>query len=286
MASIKPYETAKGTRYTVRYRKPNHHLARKSGFRRKKDAQDWARRTETSLVDHEYIDPKAGQVLIGDLGQKWLDDHNPVWKPSYKHSMQVAWNVHVEPQWAGETIGSVLHSDVQAWVSSMAKAGSSASVVLRAFGILKGIMTTAKDDGLIRSAGAVERIDLPVKPSRKEDRHYLMPSQLVSLADVCGSHRLLVLVLGFCGLRWGEAAALRRMDVDLDDRRVHVRRSTVKVGREFVTGRPKNWEIRDVPVPQSLVPLLARRSLEFKAEDLVFTDPGGGVIEQQSVGRG
>ena len=35
------------------------------------------------------------------------------------------------------------------------------------------------------------------------------PRQLAELADGCGPYRLLVLVLGYTGLRWGEAAALR-----------------------------------------------------------------------------
>ena len=54
-------------------------------------------------------------------------------------------------------------------------------------------------------------VDLPRLPTT--DRRYLTHAQLADLAERCGPHRLLV--LGYTGLRWGEAAALRVRRVDL-----------------------------------------------------------------------
>ena len=39
MGTITPYETVKGRRYRVRYRKPDHTAAEKRGFTRMRDAQ-------------------------------------------------------------------------------------------------------------------------------------------------------------------------------------------------------------------------------------------------------
>jgi integrase len=36
----------------------------------------------------------------------------------------------------------------------------------------------------------------------------------------CGDHAVLVLVLAYCGLRWGEVTALKRADVDFDRARI------------------------------------------------------------------
>ena len=44
----------------------------------------------------------------------------------------------------------------------------------------------------------------PVTP-----RRYLTHQQVAQLADAAGDHRLVVLTLAYCGLRWGELAALR-----------------------------------------------------------------------------
>jgi hypothetical protein len=41
------------------------------------------------------------------------------------------------------------------------------------------------------------------------DRRYLTHGQVADLADAAGRYRLLVLVLAYCALRWGEAVALR-----------------------------------------------------------------------------
>ncbi len=43
-------------------------------------------------------------------------------------------------------------------------------------------------------------VDLPRLPTT--DRRYLTRAQLADLAEHCGPHRLLVLVLGYTGLRW------------------------------------------------------------------------------------
>lgn len=55
--------------------------------------------------------------------------------------------------------------------------------------------------------------------------------------DVEGEHhRALTLLCGLCGLRFGEAVALRRRDLDLDRGLVHVTRTATKDGREKTVG--------------------------------------------------
>ncbi len=112
-------------------------------------------------------------------------------------------------------INGIRHSEVQTWVSQMsqgdtaamnnAKSASekckfkpkSASVVQRAFGVLKGILEMARDDGLIVRL-PTEKIMLPRKVPKK--RTYLTAEQLVALSKASGRHGVLVLTLGFCGL--------------------------------------------------------------------------------------
>ena len=68
-------------------------------------------------------------------------------------------------------------------------------------------------------------------------------------AHAAGNYQTLILTLGFCGLRWGEAAAFRAKHVDTQTNRLKVRLSWVRSGRDHFEGDPKTWEIRDVPVP-------------------------------------
>lgn len=282
MATITAYETAAGRRWEVRYRKPNGRSTRKRGFERRRDAEAWmAEHVVTAIATNSYVAPSAGAMTVGMLWTKYVAAHEGVWKPSHLRTQECAWRVHVSPVFGERRIASIVPSDVQAWVSSMSSNGASASTVLRAFGVLKGIMEMAQRDRLIAHADCVEHIQLPHKPSGKEDRHYLTPEQLVALAAESGSHGLLVLVLGLCGLRWGEASGLRARDVDVDKGVLHVRRTITKVGTRYVEGVPKSWERRDVPVPASLLRRL-QAALPHDPDALVFCEADGHALRQQS----
>ena len=282
MANITAYETASGRRWEVRYRKPNGRSTRKRGFERRRDAEAWmAEHVVTAIATNSYVAPSAGAMTVGMLWSKYVAAHEGVWKPSHLRTQECAWRVHVAPVFGERRIASIVPSDVQAWVSSMSAGGASASTVLRAFGVLKGIMEMAQRDRLIAHADCVEHIQLPHKPSGKEDRHYLTPEQLVALAAESGSHGLLVLVLGLCGLRWGEASGLRARDVDVERGVLHVRRTITKVGTRYVEGVPKSWERRDVPVPTSLMRRL-QAALPHDPDALVFCEADGHALRQQS----
>jgi integrase len=45
---------------------------------------------------------------------------------------------------------------------------------------------------------------------------------VTKLADESGQHRALVIVLAYCGIRWGEAVALKVCDVEFLRRRLSV----------------------------------------------------------------
>ena len=61
------------------------------------------------------------------------------------------------------------------------------------------------------------------------------------------------MVLGYCGLRFGEAAALRVEHVDIAARRINLRRSVTSVRKHgLIEGTTKNQESRSVPIPASV----------------------------------
>ena len=67
------------------------------------------------------------------------------------------------------------------------------------------------------------------------------------LADEAGRHRTLVLVLAYCGLRWGEVIALRVRDVELLRRRLAVSENAVQLSVNHALGPTKGREARSVP---------------------------------------
>jgi integrase len=97
------------------------------------------------------------------------------------------------------------------------------------------------------------------------------------IAVASGRLRTLVLVLGTCGLRLGEATALRVADVDIEARRIRVRRSVTPVrNRGLVEGPTKNHASRTVPVPVFVARPLATEVEGRSGDALVFTSARGG----------
>ncbi|MBW3090393.1 tyrosine-type recombinase/integrase [Bifidobacterium miconisargentati] len=290
MANIVKYTTSKGeVRYRVRYRKPDGTQTDKRGFKRKKDAENWAAEHVTiAKATGTFIDPQAGNRLFRDMYESWLSMKKPFWKPSQLETTETSYRTHVGPKWGGRRIGDITNAELQEWVGTLAL-DRSASVVLRAKGIVSAVLDRAVEDRLI-AENPCKGLDLPRKPVRKERRVYLPIPRLVRFAEECGKamnlgaeRRALVLLLGFCGLRWGEAAGLRREDVDLERGLLTVRHNIVWVRGRPVEGTPKSYEMRNVPMPvivsDALRPLLAERH----AGDRVFSDTGGGPIRMQSV---
>jgi hypothetical protein len=93
-----------------------------------------------------------------------------------------------------------------------------------------------------------------------------------------GPDRLAILVLAYCGLRFGELAALRVRNVDPLRRRLQIEGSVTEVDGVMVFGTPKSHHCRSVPVPRSLVDALTAACIGKSPDDLVFTAPRGGVI--------
>jgi integrase len=107
---------------------------------------------------------------------------------------------------------------------------------------------------------------------------YLRHGQVLALANEAGRWRLLILVLAYTGLRWGEATALRVCDIDFDRRRIGVRRAFSDIGGRVVLGSPKSHSSRTVPVPRFVAAELSAAVEGKRPDDLVFTMRGGSVV--------
>ena len=147
---IYPYNTKSGDkRYRVTYRDPDHSQRTKRGFRRRKDAQDYLARMTTYISDNDYIDPNAGKTLVCQFADTWLKGKKNVVKPKYYADLECSWRVHVCNAWGNREIASIRHSEIQTWVSELAKKRS-ATITIRAHGVLKGVLDLAVRDGSIR----------------------------------------------------------------------------------------------------------------------------------------
>ncbi|WP_295695835.1 site-specific integrase, partial [Lapillicoccus sp.] len=156
------------------------------------------------------------------------------------------------------------------------------SSVRQAHRVFSLMLTLAVRDGRIMRNPA-EGVRLP--RARKVEKRFLTHEQVTELADAAGEYRLVVLILAYCGLRYGELAALRVGRVDLLRRRLEVGESVTEVGGRLVTGTPKSHQQRSVPVPRSLVDDLAVHMAGKAPDEYVFTSPTGSVLRLMNFRR-
>lgn len=176
------------------------------------------------------------------------------------------------PAWSHKRIGSIRHSEVQAWLTAFAAGDGkprSATVVLRAYGVLAGILDVAVRDRQI-SSNPARGVKLPRKAKKR--RVYLTAAQVEQLARQSGSHATLIHTLAYTGIRWGEAVGLRVQAVDLVRRRMVIEENAVNVGGTIVVGSPKTHERRSVSYPQFLAAPLAAACEGKSGVQLVFGD--------------
>ena len=281
MGSVHPYDASSGTRYRATYRKPDHSQGTKRGFRTKRAAQLFLASVEVSKARGEFIDASAAKSTVGTLGLEWIRAQSHM-KPSSLRSVETAWRVHVEPVWENRAVGSIRHSEVQTWVTGLT-ANRGATTVIRAYGVLAGILDTAVKDRRV-SVNVARGVNLPRKVGK--EHAYLSHDQVAALANASGDRAALVLLLAYTGLRWGEAIGLQVKDLDMLRRRISVARNAVEVGGVIVVGTPKSHTRRSVPFPEFLAPLLAEQCKGKVRDGLVFADKYGRHIKRTRVSEG
>jgi integrase len=269
MGSITSYTTSLGRRYRVRYRDPDRRSREKNGFVRRKDAEDYLATVTVSANRGEWVDPANARLTVRELGQGWINNQTHL-KPSAFAVVETSWRVHVEPVWGSRRIGEILHSDVQNWLTTFAAGKDkprSATVVLRAYGVLAAILDVAVRDRRIASNPA-RGVRLPRRAKKK--RVYLTPTQVELLASKAPQHSTLVYTLAYTGLRWGEAVAVRVSALDMPRRRIRIEENAVTVGSSIRVGTPKTHENRSVSFPQFLAERLAKDIEGRNSTQLVF----------------
>src|SRR5271165_45509 len=272
MATISSYKTTGGqTRYRVRYRTPDHRQTDKRGFRTKRDAEQFAATVEVAMMRGEYVAPMLGRITVSELACGWLARKKQATAPSHYRMLESAWRVHLEARWGAACVANIDTLSVEAWIANMVRSGAGAATVLRAHGVLSGILADAvKGKRLaVNPAKGVENL-----PRRTTRRHvYLSADDVHRLDDESGSHRPLVLVLAYCGLRWGEAIALRVRDVEFLRRRLSVSENAVQIGARHAVGPTKGRKARSVPVPEFVLNELSAQCEGKAPGDLVFPGP-------------
>jgi integrase len=264
----------KGSRWRARYVGDSGREHAK-GFSRKVDAQQWLNKQISDQVTGTWTDPALSAVTFGVMAERWISTkatRAPKTIAGYRSLLDTV----VLPRWKDVPLREVQFDDLQVWISGLSVGGSvrfegkglSASRVRQAHQLIGAVLKFAVKAKHLPASPA-DGVELPRLP--EAEQHYLTHEQLHRLAIASGRFRTLVLVLGYCGPRFGEATALRVADVDLKGRRIRIRRSVTYVRKTgLVEGETKNHTSRTVPAPAFLARLLETEIADKDDAALVF----------------
>jgi len=184
------------------------------------------------------------------------------------------------------TVAELKIEAVRRWRKKLLDNGVSPVTTAKAYRLLRAIMNTAIDDGLIRrnpcrikGAGTEESPERPV----------LTVHQVYALADaIRPRYRALILLATFASLRWAELAALTPQDINLAACTVRVTRQiNYPPGGGHTFGPPKSRASRRVvSFPDLIVPDL-REHVDGLDPDaaLLFTSPDGQPLRHSNFYR-
>lgn len=241
----------KGMRRRARYVDDQGREHAKS-FGRKVDAQQWLDELTAAVVTGQYVDPKAGQITFRDYAERWRAMQ--VQRPSSHAQVETMLRRHAYPTLGDRCLASIMPSDIQAWVKSLALAPATIGVV---HGIVSTVMKTAIRDRRIASnpcdgtklPKAQRKQVVPLATKQVEAVRAALPPQLQGLVTLAAG----------TGMRQGECFGLTVDRVRFLERVVTVDRQLVTVqGRAPELAPPKTRASnRTIPVPRVVLDALA-----------------------------
>ena len=255
MAYAQQRITSSGTsRWYAIYFTPDGRQRSGGGFSTKRDAERMAIKLEQQAAAGKLADASRGKLTFAAYVERYYWPAAQHLEPTTLAAYRSNLDSHFIPYFGRLRMNRIVASTVQAWVNDVSaevedlagnkKPRLSARSVRKYHTFLHAIFERAIIDQVITVNPCAHTV-LPkfVKPPKKA----ITPEQFDNLLDeIPQRHRVLVLVAIETGVRWGELAALRPVDVDLENGEIHVRRVVLEVSKK-ITGADKVWTIRDYP---------------------------------------
>lgn len=269
-------------RFQARYPGPDG-LLRKAPrtFATRNEAERYLVIVESEILRNDWLDADKGKILLKDYAERWIVER-PRLRPRTVHLYEWLLKKHIAPYLGGVTLASLTTPMVREWRKRLLADGVSIGQAAKAYRLLRAVLNTAvKEDELIRSnpcrIPGADQEDAAERPT-------LTVSQVLALANkVPERYKALILVATFGCLRWGEAIALQRRDIDLTAGTVRVRAAfTEQRGKGLVLGPPKSKAgMRTVSLPAAILPVLTehlRVHVKEWPDSFVFTTMNGKTI--------
>ena len=236
------------------------------------------------MLRGSWVDPAAGKEPLAGYAARWLLERPTALQPRTLEFYESVLRVHILPTFGETAVSAITPPAVRAWHAELRRR-TGAPTVAKAYRLLRSILTTAVEDELLLRNPCILR---GAGTERSPERKPPTLSELDALARAVDRRfRLLVLLAGWSGLRWGELTALSRRRIDLAAGTVEVTRSHVECNDgKPQPGPPKSAAGRRVVyLPPHLIPDVAEHLAEFVGsgpDALLFTGPLGATLNRRN----
>jgi integrase len=257
-------------------------------FDTKGDAEAWLSLRHSEILRHAWLPPQEEQpaaITLRTYADGWLEGRD-LQQTTRDHYAQLLRD-HIYPAFGGYPVAKITPPAVRDWFAKL-KASTGPTARAHAYGLLRTILNTAVADELIaanpcrvRGGGSSKRAKR-IRPATL--------GELEALVNVTPDrYRLMMLLAAWCALRFGELAELRRKDIDVKNRVIHVRRGVTRTKGSRIVGDPKSDAgKRDVAIPPHLMPVVQThltRHAQVGRDGLIFPARNGGHLAPATLYR-
>jgi integrase len=280
--TIRRREAKSGMRWDVEWLLPDG-TKRSKTFTTLRAAKLFDGELRSAHHDGETVDPRGAKTELRVVYKSWLASR-PDLSPKVRRGYEDNWRLRIEPKFGNWPIGRILRDSVQEWVNDMTAAGLGPRTVRWTHSVLRMTLDQAIADNKLRGKNPASNVRFP---AMGDTTHvYLTAVEVGKLAELCdvatgeqsraAKQGDVVLILAYTGLRFGELTGLNVEDVDLNARRIRVRRSITQLSGRLLEGPPKSRAVRrSVPIPERLIPILQQRTQGRTAGEPAIMSPKG-----------
>lgn len=303
-------------RWQARYRTPDGRMITAPGtYATKTDAARFLDSVELDQLRGVWHDPAPGRrETLRAWSARWLPQHSagltPATAESYRGLLE---RCVLDRELDGRQIGlgdlalaAVTPLRIGEWLADLRRTGLSASRIRKAYRVLSLAMDAAVRDRLLSKTPCGKHHRLPRLPEHEPTilavaQVEVLVAHLRNGSPPRGSDRsgcqpirpnpslaLMVEVMAYGGLRLGETRALRVKHVDVLGCKLVVAESLTEINGVFSFGPTKTHQIREVPLPRSLLAELQvhlARDVQPAMDALLFMSKTGGPVHYTSLRR-
>ncbi len=249
--------------------------------RLKTNARTEAEATRRNVEEQETsTDVKAGRRKRRHFSGMLWEALRDAYLKSYAHlssqaPMKSQFRVWFDPHFKGQPVLGITTADCDALLTAAREAGQKPNTVKQLR--IRGRLVFRYAQRRLKAVEDNPWDDVPVPKVPKRARIYLRGEQVDAILLAAGTHRLLILVAVFTGLRRGELGGLKWTDISWTEGAHGI----VMVRRSWDNETTKSQKERAVPIHAVLRPELDRAAKKSKSP-YVFPAPRKGGMRHES----